>query len=237
MSRRPLLLAALAMALAAVTLPAQAQLGGLARKARQKVNETTGTQSVDQPARLAGPEVTNESVGRLLVGLKAEAQAREQRAAAEQRRQQQEAAARDVSSRQDQCYRDAQEKDPARPELERLQAQGKEAADKGDYTKAGQIAQRMQVLATEMQARIQAACAAPAQPTPAQQAIQQATGSPEDAGAAASGLSATDYAQLKELIYTYLVAGNRAGLADSEKQAVEQKKPELRERLKAVGLG
>lgn len=235
---RSLALTSLLVALSLVAQPAEAQLGGLTRKAKEKATQAAGIQSTDQPARMAGPEATPESVDHLLAGLKAEATVRQQQAEQERLRHEREEAARNASSQQSQCYEDKKASDPAWPELQRLEAQGKEAADKGDYAKASQIGQRMAVLANEMQARIQAACAAPAQPTAEQQAMQrQPAGNPEEAGARAAGMSLTDYAQFKELIFTYLNAGNRAGLADKEKQAVDAKKRELRERLKAVGLG
>lgn len=235
MSGRSLALTSLLVALSLVAQPAEAQLGGLTRKAKEKATQAAGIPSTDQPARMAGPEATPESIDHLLAGLKAEATVRQQQAEQERLRQEREEAARNASARQGQCYEDKKASDPAWPELQRLEAQAKEAVDKGDYNKASQLGQRMTTLATEMQARIQAACAAPAQPTPEQQAIQrQPVANPEQAGAQAAGMSLTDYAQFKELVYTYLSAGNRAGLADKEKQAVDAKK---RERLKAVGLG
>ncbi|MBP6668344.1 MAG: hypothetical protein KA180_02770 [Gemmatimonadales bacterium] len=238
MSGRSLALTSLLVALSLVAQPAEAQLGGLTRKAKEKATQAAGIPSTDQPARMAGPEATPESIDHLLAGLKAEATVRQQQAEQERLRQEREEAARNASARQGQCYEDKKASDPAWPELQRLEAQAKEAVDKGDYNKASQLGQRMTTLATEMQARIQAACAAPAQPTPEQQAIQrQPVANPEQAGAQAAGMSLTDYAQFKELVYTYLSAGNRAGLADKEKQAVDAKKRELRERLKAVGLG
>lgn len=237
MSRRVLGLASTLLALSFLVTPAEAQLGGLAKKARQRVSETAGVPSTDQPARMAGPDVTPASVDRLLVGLKAEATAAERQAAAERQRQDQANAARTASARQEQCYEDKKNSDPAWPEIQRLQEQGKTAADKGDYDKASQIAQQMGAKMMDLQTRVQAACAQPAQPSAEQEAMQQATGNPESAGAQAAGMSAQDYAQFKELVYTHLQSPKRAGLAEKEQQTIEAKKQELRDRLKAVGLG
>lgn len=239
MSRRALGLASALLALSFFATPAEAQLGGLTKKARQRASEAAGVPSTDQPARMAGPEVTPASVDQLLAGLKAEATAAEQRAAAERRRQEQENAARTASDRQAQCYEDKKNSDPAWPEIQRLQEQAKAAADKGDYDKAGQIAQQLGVKMMDLQNRVQAACAQPAPPSAEQQAMQQAqaSDSPADQGAKAAGMSAQDYAQFKELVYTHLQSPKRAGLAEKEQQAIEAKKRELRERLKAVGLG
>lgn len=237
MSRRALGLASALLALSFFVTPAEAQLGGLTKKARQKVSETAGVPSTDQPARMAGPEVTSASVDQLLAGLKAEATAAEQQAAAERRRQEQADAARTAADRQAQCYEDKKNSDPAWPEIQRLQEQAKAAADKGDYDKAGQIAQQLGVKMMDLQNRVQAACAQSAQPSAEQQAMQQASDSPADQGAKAAGMSAQDYAQFEELVYTHLQSPKRAGLAEKEQQAIEAKKRELRDRLKAVGLG
>lgn len=237
MSRRALGLASTLLALSFLVTPAEAQLGGLAKKARQRVSATTEVPSTDQPARMAGPDLTAASVDQLLTGLKAEQSAAEQQAAAERRRREQASAARSASDRQAQCHEDKKNSDPAWAEIQRLQEQGKTAADKGEYDKATQIAQQLGAKMMDLQTRVQAACAQTAQPSAEQEAMQQATGSPESAGAQAAGMSAQDYAQIKELVYTYLQSPRRAGLAETEQQAVEAKKAQLRERLKAVGLG
>ncbi len=241
MSPRVLAVAGLMLALSFTTTPAAAQLGGLAKKARQKAAETAGVPSVDQPARMAGPEVTPQVVDQMLTGLKAEATAQQQAAEAERQRQARDSASRAAAEQQGACPERARDKDPAWPEIQRLQRQGQEAADKGDYSKATEIAQKLTTLTTEMQARIQAACSRDAQAgqqtTAEQQAIADAGAPPEAQGAKAAGIPRTDYAQLKELIYTYFQSPKRAGLAPAEAQAIDAKKRELRERLKAVGLG
>lgn len=243
MSRRALSMASALLALSFLVTPAEAQLGGLAKKARQRVSETAGVPSTDQPARIAGPEVTQASVAQLLTGLKAEQAAMERQAAAERQRQEQAEAARNASHSQEQCYEDKKNADPAWAEIQRLKAQGDTAAEKGEYDKATQLALQLGAKMTDLHNRVQAACAQSAQaaqaaqPTAEQQAMQQASSSPESAGAQVAGMSAQDYAQFKELVYTHLQSPKRAGLAEKEQQAIEAKKAQLRERLKAVGLG
>lgn len=243
MSRRAIGLASALLAFTFVVTPAEAQLGGIAKKARQTASEAAGVPSTDQPARMAGPEVTQASVAQLLTGLKAEQIAMERQAAAERQRQEQADAASTASDRQAQCYEDKKNADPAWAEIQRLKAQGDTAAEKGEYNKATQIALQLGTKMTDLHNRVQAACAQQAQaaqaaqPSAEQQAMQQAGSSPESAGAQAAGMSAQDYAQFKELVYTYLQAPKKAGLAEKEQQAIEAKKPQLRERLKAVGLG
>jgi hypothetical protein len=241
MSRR--VSAAIGLALLAL-LPAagHAQLGGLIKKAKDKVAPPAAIQSTDQPARLPGPEITSAVVDHLLTGLKAEKEARDRAAAAEELRRQQEAeASMDPNARYYNCIAKAQEVDPRRAELEKLGKDGKDAADKGDTSKAMDIAMQMQPIQMQMQAHAESTCAAvkpgAKQPTRTQKAIQAAPiVPPEESGASAAGLSKVDYGQVKELIYTYLGYGKRAGLTDSEKHAVDPKREQLKDALKQVGL-
>lgn len=227
-----------------VPTPAHAQLGGLIKKAKDKVAPAApaGVQSTDQPARLPGPEITSAVVDHLLSGLKAEKEARDRAAAAEETRRQQEAEANmDPNARYYSCIGKAQQDDPKRAEIEQLGKEGKDAADKQDQSKMMDIAMRMQPLQLELQARAESSCAAlkpgAKQPTRTQKAIQAApVVPPEDAGATAASLSKVEYGQVKELIYTYLGYGKRAGLTDSEKRAVDPKRDQLKDAFKLIGM-
>jgi hypothetical protein len=106
-----------------------------------------------------------------------------------------------------------------------------------------QLAVQINELNTAMQQRADSVCTAQqpkpgaAPPTAEQQAIQDAPPiSPEAEGAKAAAMPPVDYGQIKELIYTYVNYGKRAGLSDSEKKAVDAKVKELREALKAIGM-
>ncbi len=227
-----------------LTFPASghAQVGGLIKKAKDKVAPPAATQSSDQPARLPGPEITSGVVSNLLLALKAEKDAKDRAAATEDERRRQEAEAKmDPQTRYYSCIGTAQQQDPAMAEMERLGKEGKDAADKGDQNKAMDIAMRMQPIQMQMQARAESACVSlkpgAKQPTPAQKAIQAApVVPPEEAGAKAMGVTPVEYGQIKELIWTYLGYGKRAGLTDSEKRAVDPKRDQLREGFKLIGM-
>lgn len=227
-----------------LTLPAaaHAQLGGLIKKAKDKVAPSAATQSTDQPARLPGPEITSNVVSNLLVALKAEKDTRDRNAAGEEQRRRQEAEAKmDPQARYYSCMSTAQQNDPAMADMERLGKEGKDAADKGDQNKAMDIAMRMQPLQLQMQARAESACASlkpgAKQATPTQKAIQAApVVPPEEAGAKAMGVTPVEYGQIKELIWTYLGYGKRAGLSESEKHAVDPKRDQLKEGFKLIGM-
>jgi hypothetical protein len=230
------------MLLLALPASAHAQLGGLIKKAKDKVAPSAATQSTDQPARLPGPELTTSVVNNLLLGLKAEKEARDRAAAAEEERRRQAAESQmDPQTRYYSCLSTTQEKDTAMAEMRRLADAGKDAADKGDQNKAMDIAMRMQPLQMQMQARAESACASlkpgAKQATPAQKAIQAApVVPPEEAGAKAMAVSTVEYGQIKELVWTYLGYGKRAGLTESEKRAVDPKRDQLREGFKLIAM-
>jgi hypothetical protein len=242
MSRREL---SILLALLLVPTVGQAQLGGLVKKATGRAAAAAGLQrSTDQPARMAGPEVTPQSVDRFLAGLKTEADLREWQVAERRRAEEQQAAAHVADSLYQKCMDDFPKTDPGAKELERLGQQASDAANKGDVATAMQLSQRMAPLQIGMLDRMKTACPqpsaapAPAQArlTPEQQAMKEGNSNPSDGGANAAGMSPTDYAQFKELIYTYLRTPDRAGLSDNERQAANSRKAELSSGLRAVGF-
>ncbi len=229
--------------LLALPATAQAQLGGLVKKAKDKVAPpAAATQSTDQPARLPGPTITSAVVDHFLLGLKAEKDARDRAAAAAEERRRKDAEVRmDPQTRYYTCLSEKQQQDPAYPQMQKLAKDGQDAANKGDNNQVMQIAMQMQPLQMQLQQHAESACAtlkpgaAPA--TPAQKAIQEAPAvPPEEAGAKAAGLSPVEYGQIKELIYTYLGYGKRAGLTDDEKRAVDPKREQLKDGLNSVGM-
>jgi hypothetical protein len=244
----------LSLTLAITPLTGHAQLGGLVKKAKEKAEAATGAPaaSTDQPARLPGPEITPMVVDHFLVGLKAEKVARDRAAAtegkrkeAEEQRKRTEAEARlDPQSRHYICVNDKVQADPRYADMQKLSKEADAAAKQGDNTKMMQLAVQISELSAGMQQQADSICtsqqpktgAAPP-PTAEQQAIQDAPAvSPEQDGAKAAAMTPMDYGQIKELIYTYVNYGKRAGLTESEKQAVEAKIKELREALKAIGM-
>jgi hypothetical protein len=219
-----------------------AQLGGLIKKAKDKIAPAGATQSTDQPARPPGPEITPAVVEHLLLGLKAEKDARDRAAAAQEERRRRETEVEvDPQTRYYNCISNAQENDPKMADLKKLGQDAQDASSKGDQNKAMNIAMQMAPLQVGLQARAESSCVqlkpGAAAPTPAQKAIQTAPVVPaEDAGANAALLTRLQYGQVKELVYLYFAYGKRAGLSDSEKSAIDPKRDQLKEGLKQIGM-
>jgi hypothetical protein len=229
-----------------LTLPTtgQAQLGGLIKKAKDKV--VPGADQ-SQPARLPGPEITADVVDHVLLGLKAEKDARDRAAAAQAARERKANEDQmDPQARYNTCLGEKQQSDPKYPELQKQAKDAQAAADKGEMSKVVEISNQIQSLTLELQQRAETACAslkpgaapAPAQPPTADQlAIQNApTGTAEEAGAKAAGMTPLTYGQAKELIYTHLNYGKRSGVSDEEKRVIEAKRTELKQAFAAIGL-
>lgn len=233
----------LIVALSSLPSPGHAQLGGLVKKAKEKVAPSADPSSTDQPARLAGPELTPGVVDHFLAGLKAEKAAKDRAEAAEKERKKQEAEQQmDPAARHWTCVSEKQQQDPEQATAQQLAKDASDAAQKGDNQKAMDIAMKLGPMTQEIQKRAEAACAsvkaAPAAaPTPEQQAVQNASQvPPEAAGAKTAGLTPVEYGQVKELIYTYLNYGNRAGVTDAEKRAIEAKRAELKAAFTGIGM-
>jgi hypothetical protein len=253
MSRR--IVAGLGIALAlTVASSASAQLGGLVKKAKDKAAASAGVQqSSDQPARLPGPEITGDVVSRFLVALKAEKAAKDRNAANEERRKKADeerekkaaVAAMDPTTRHMMCTQEKMHADPKYADFEKLSKTAEAAARSGDNNKMMEAAVQISPLQTELQQRADSLCAleeskAAKEPKPSaeQDAVQNAPeSSPEESGAKAGGFTMADYGQIKELIYTHLNYGKRAGLTDPEKKAVDPKAKELKDAFKAIGMG
>ncbi len=249
----PRLGAAAALALCIGFLPpvAEAQLGGIVKKAKDRVAPGQ-QQSTDEAARLPGPTLTNDVVGRLLRSLTAEKRARDQAERERERRRVADSVAAAERQRpgqyttREECFVVKTKADTAYPTLNRLLSEASAAAEREDVAKASEIAQRMALIQMGIHQRAEAACAKvpPAsatpvpepQPAPAERAVQESPDTLEITGAGAGGFSATEYGQLKELVWTYLTYPQRAGLVAEEKRAVDAKRKELKEGLKGVGL-
>lgn len=249
----PRLGAAAALALCIGFLPsaAEAQLGGIVKKAKDRVVPGQ-QQSTDEAARLPGPTLTNDVVSRLLRSLTAEKRARDQAERERERRRVADSVAAAERQRpgyyttREECYAVKMKADTAYPTLDRMLSEASAAGERNDIAKASEIAQRMAPIQMGIHQRAEAACAkvppassmpAPApQPTPQERAVQESPDTLEIHGAGAGGFSATEYGQLKELVWTYLTFPQKAGLAPDEKRAVDAKRKELKDGLKGVGL-
>ncbi len=243
-ARTPFGLLLLGLGLLLVAAPLPAQLGGLVKKAKEKVAPAAGVQaSTDQPARMPAPEATPQSIEQLLTGLKAEkgvldqeAEAARRRQEAEERNRRAERAAEENQS----CVETRMKADPDYAKMEQLSKDAQTAVGAGDTQKATDIAMRLPAMMQGIQQRAQTACAAPAPAGNVSSAdaaaIQGAAGDPGESGAKAAGMTVVEYGQLKELIYTYFTYPKRAGLSDSEKRAIDAKRTELQAGLKAIGM-
>jgi hypothetical protein len=230
---------------------AHAQIGGLVKKAKEKAVPASGAQTTtDQPARLPGPEITKSLVDRFLVGLSAEKDARARAAEVEKTRSQKNADeekqrqldAMDPQTRHMFCVNEQQQKDPKYATLQKMGNDAKAASDKGDNSKAMDISVQMAPLVSELQLRADSVCTAMEahagpRPTREQRAIQNAPAmAPEDTAAKVAGLTPVEYGQVKELIYTYLNYGKRAGVTEQEKSVIEAKRSQLKEAFKGIGM-
>jgi hypothetical protein len=254
MSRRFVAGLSLALILTAAS-SAEAQVGGLIKKAKEKAAAGAGVQtSADQPANHAGPTITTETVDRFLTGLKAEKAAMDRAAANQERRKkareerdkQEALAGMDPEARKALCVSEKMNADPKHASLEKASKEMNAAAERGDNAKVMELSMQVAPLQAEIQQRAEATCTAElkktggraAPPTAEQEAILNAPDvPPEEAGAKAANMPMVDYAQVKEYIQMYVNYGTRTGLTDAEKKAIEAKKKELKEGLKAIGMG
>jgi hypothetical protein len=249
-ARRVMASLALALAVAVVPEVAEGQVGGLVKKARDRVAGAGQQQSTDEAARMPGPTLTNDVVTRLLRGLDAEKRAQDQAAQAMERQRVADSVAElerkkpgHYTSREE-CVGVKFQEDPKQADLQRLMQQASAAAEKKDMNLAMQLSQRMAPMQLEIQQRAESSCAkVPTMaevmakaPKPEERAVMLGRDSLEVIGANGGGFNRGEYAQLKELVYTYLSYPQKAGLAPAEKQVVDPKKAELRQALKAIGM-
>ena len=220
---------------------AEAQLGGLTKRARDRAAQAARVQSTDEPARMPGPVLTSAVLDQVMTGLKAEKVARDQWAAEQARQQrlrEQEEARQAAAGNHAECVDGAMRADSNFVKAEKLQRDAQAAAQRGETAKAVQAAQQIQGLIALAQQNAEAKCKS-AQPAaaPEEQAVAAVQVNPDSVGAKAAKMSATDYAQAKELLYTYLNFPQKAGLSADEKRVVDPKKAQIKDALKGAGLG
>lgn len=220
---------------------AEAQLGGLTKRARDRAAQAAGVQSTDEAARMPGPVLTAAVLDQVMTGLKAEKVARDAWAAEQARQQrlrEQEEARQAAAGNHSECLDRTMRADSNFAKAERLQREAQAAAQRGETAKAVQAAQQIQGLITLAQQNAEAKCK-PAEPAaaPEEQAVAAVQVNPDSVGAKAAKMSATDYAQAKELLYTYLNFPQKAGLSADEKRVVDPKKAQIKDALKGAGLG
>lgn len=254
-----LLTLALLSLLALAILPAtgHAQLGGLAKKAKQAVAGKSEKPAADQPARSSAPTITTASVGSFINGLKAEQHVADSgRAAARDAKAKYEANAQagmqnwmDKSQKYSECTDEQADNHPRAAERKKLQTSAGMARYKGEEKKADSLAAAVEKLDRQIEADGEKACAKlkttpedlqkqmmnqPPQPDEYGM-VQEAIDSSVKIGARTAGLSPYQYAQMKEAVVAYLQNPKKSGIAGDEAAAIDARKPELTVLLKAVG--
>ena len=219
----------------------EAQLGGLTKRARDRAAQAAGVQSTDEAARMPGPVLTAAVLDQVMTGLKAEKVARDNWAAEQARQQrlrEEEQARREADANHSGCIDREMRADSNYIKADKLQREAMAAAQRGETAKAVQAAQQIQGLITLAQQNAEAKCKpSQAAAAPEEQAVAAVQVNPDSVGAKAAKMSATDYAQAKELLYTYLNFPQKAGLSADEKRVVDPKKAQIKDALKGAGLG
>lgn len=257
------LLSLLVLALTALLLLAflpstgQAQLGGLARKAKQAMAGKSEKPAADQPARASAPTITTASLASFVNGLKAEQKfADSVRAAAKDAKAKYEANSQgamqswmDRSQKYSDCTSEQEKSHPRKAERNKLQTSAGMARYKGETAKADSLAAVVEKLDRQIEADAEKACdklkTTPEdlqkqmmnQPQPPDEysMITAAVDSSIKIGAMTAGQNTYQYGQLKEAVVSYLKDPGKSGIAGAEAAAIEARKPELATLLKAVG--
>lgn len=243
--------------LALVPSTGHAQLGGLARKAKQAVAGKGEKPAADTPARASSPTITTASVASFIDGLKAEQHfADSGRAAAKAAKAKYDADAQsgvqnwmNASQKYDECTEDYSEKHPRKNERDRLQTSAGMARYKGETRKADSLTAVVEKIDEQILAETEKACeklkVTPEdlqkqmmnQPQPPDEygMVTAAVDSSIKIGAKTAGMNSYQYGQMKEAVVAHLQNPKKSGLSPEEAAAVEARKPELATLLKAVG--
>jgi hypothetical protein len=257
------LVSLLALALTALLLLAflpaagHAQLGGLAKKARQAVAGKSEKPAADQPARASAPTITTASIASFVNGLRAEQKfADSSRAAAHEAKAKYDANAQgamqswmEKSQKYSDCTSEAVDNHPRAAERKKLQTNTGLARYKGETSKADSLEVVLEKLTGQMEADAEKSCARlKTTPEDLQQQMMNQPQPPDEygmvatavdssikIGAMTAGLNAYQYGQMKEAVVSYLKEPKKSGIAGEEAAAIEARRPELMTLLKAVG--
>jgi hypothetical protein len=257
------LISVLALALMALMLLAflpatgQAQLGGLAKKAKQAVAGKGEKPAADTPARAASPTITTASLSSFISGLKAEQHfADSGRAAAKDAKARYDANSAgamqswmDKSQKYSDCTSEAEDNHPRKAERNKLQTSAGMARYKGETRKADSLAAVVEKIDRQVEAEAEKSCeklkTSPEelqktmmnQPQPPDEysMVTTAVDSSIKIGAMTAGLKAYQYGQMKEAVVAHLKEPKKSGIAGEEAAAIEARRPELTTLLKAVG--
>lgn len=254
-----LLTLALLALLSLAVLPSigHAQLGGLAKKAKQAVAGKSEKPAADQPARASSPTITTASIGSFINGLKAEQHfADSGRAAAKDAKAKYEANSQagmqnwmNQSQKYEECKDEHSDNHPRKAERNKLQTSAGMARYKGETKKADSLAAVVEKIDRQIEAEAEKACEKQKvtpedlqkqmmnQPQPPDEygMVTAAVDSSIKIGAQTAGMNAYQYGQMKEAVVSYLKEPKKSGITGDEAAAIEARKTELSTLLKAVG--
>jgi hypothetical protein len=245
------------MLLAFLPATGQAQLGGLAKKAKQAVAPKAERPAADTPARSSAPNITSASISSFINGLKAEQQVADSgRAAAKDAKAKYDANSQgamqnwmDKSQKYDECTDEHTDNDSRKAQRNKLQTSAGMARYKGETRKADSLDAIREKLDAQIIADAEKACeklkTSPEelqktmmnQPQPPDEysMVQEALDRSVKKGAQTAGMSDYQYAQMKEAVVAYLKEPRKSGITGSEAAAIDARRPELTALLSAVG--
>ncbi|HWA15735.1 MAG TPA: hypothetical protein VG817_04835 [Gemmatimonadales bacterium] len=254
-----LLSLALAALLLLAFLPAtsHAQLGGLAKKARQAALPKGEKPAADTPARSNAPAITTASVASFINGLKAEQQVADSgRAAAQAAKTKYDANSQgvmqnwmDKSQKYDECTDQHTDNDPRVAQRNKLQASAGVARYKGETKKADSLdairekmdaqiiadaekaCEKLKTTPEELQKTMMNQPQAPDEYSMVQEALDRSV----KQGARTAGMTEYQYAQMKEAVVAYLKDPKKSGIRGEEASAIDGRRQELTSLLSAVG--
>lgn len=245
------------MALALIPSTGQAQLGGLAKKAKQAVAGKAERPAADQPARASAPTITTASIGSFINGLKAEQHVADSgRAAAKEAKAKYDANAQagvqnwmNQSQKYEDCKDEQSDNHARKAERNKLQTSAGVARYKGETKKADSLAAVVEKIDRQIEADAEKACAEfkttpeelqkqmmnQPQPPDEYAMVTEAVDSSVKLGAKTAGMNSYQYGQMKEAVVSYLKDPKKSGITGEEAAAIEARKAELATLLKAVG--
>jgi hypothetical protein len=245
------------MLLAFLPATGHAQLGGLARKARQAVAGKGEKPAADTPARASSPTITPASMSSFINGLQAEQQfADSGRAAAKEAKARYEANSAGAmqswmerSQKYSDCTSEAEDNHPRKAERNKLQTSAGMARYKGETKKADSLTAVVEKIDRQIETEAEKSCeklkTSPEelqktmmnQPEPPDEygMVTAAVDSAIKIGAMTAGLNTYKYGQMKEAVVSYLKEPKKSGIAGEEAAAIEARRPELVTLLKGVG--
>lgn len=245
------------MFLAFLPATGHAQLGGLAKKAKQAVAPKAEKPASDTPARSSAPAITTASIASFVNGLKAEQQVADSgRAAAKDAKAKYDANSQvamqswmDKSQKYDECTDEHTDNDARKTQRNKLQTSVGMARYKGETKKADSLDAIREKLDAQIIADAEKACEKlKTSPEELQKTMMNQPQAPDEysmvqesldrsvkKGAQTAGMTDYQYAQMKEAVVAYLKDPKKSGITGNEASAIDGRRSELTSLLSAVG--